>query len=309
MQQLYKTFLCALSQRIHYTNCPVCNSINIAAVLKAKDYTVSKEIFEVWECIDCTLRFTQNVPDAFHIAAYYESADYISHSNTSKGFVNKLYHTVRYFTLNSKKNFVEKFCNKESKNLLDVGAGTGAFAATMQKAGWNVTALEPDKTARENAKKELNISPYPSEELFNLKPASFNVITLWHVLEHVHDLHNYINTFFSLLKDKGCLIIAVPNYTAYDAREYSASWAAYDVPRHLYHFSPASMKVLLEKHNLFIKEYKPMWFDSYYISLLSEKYLTGKSNPVKAFISGSISNFNALENKLKSSSIIYVVKK
>lgn len=302
-------FLCALSNYVHYTNCPVCNSTNIAAVLQAKDYTVSKEIFQVWECANCTLRFTQDVPHAFHITAYYKSSDYISHSNTNKGFINKLYHTVRNFTLNSKKNLVEKHCNKEFKNLLDVGAGTGAFAATMQKAGWNVTALEPDETARSNAKKEFNISLQPLEELFSLKPASFSVITLWHVLEHVHDLHNCIDKFFSLLKSDGCLIIAVPNYTGYDAKKYAEAWAAYDVPRHLYHFSPASMKVLLEKHNFAIKEYKPMWFDSYYISLLSEKYVTGKSNPLKAFISGSISNFNALKNKLNCSSIIYVIKK
>jgi len=193
--------------------------------------------------------------------------------------------------------------------LLDVGAGTGAFASTMQKNGWNVTALEPDATARANAEKDFNITLQPSENLFSLKDESFDAITLWHVLEHVHNLHNYINKFYSLLKEDGVLIIAVPNYTSYDANEYESAWAAYDVPRHLYHFSPKSMKTLLGKHKFKLKKYKPMWFDSYYISLLSEKYLTGKSNPLKAFISGTISNLHTLKSKQKSSSIIYIAQK
>ena len=302
-------FLCCMSERIHYNNCPVCNSTNIAAALQAKDNTVSKELFTIWQCGNCTLRFTQNIPDENDIGAYYQSSDYISHSNTNKGFINKLYHAVRSVTLSSKKNLVEKYSGKSKGSLLDVGAGTGAFASTMQKNGWNVTALEPDATARANAEKDFNITLQPSENLFSLKDGSFDAITLWHVLEHVHDLHNYINKFYSLLKEDGVLIIAVPNYTSYDANEYESAWAAYDVPRHLYHFSPKSMKTLLGKHKFKLKKYKPMWFDSYYISLLSEKYLTGKSNPLKAFISGTISNLHTLKSKQKSSSIIYIAQK
>jgi 2-polyprenyl-3-methyl-5-hydroxy-6-metoxy-1,4-benzoquinol methylase len=298
-----------MGERVHYDNCPVCNSMSIAPALQAKDNTVSKEIFTIWQCGNCNLRFTQDVPDVSEIGKYYNSSDYISHSDTNKGFINKLYHAVRSFTLRSKKNLVEKYTAKSKGDLLDIGAGTGAFAATMQKANWNVTALEPDATARANAKSNFNITLQPSEQLLNLKDESFDVITLWHVLEHVHDLHNYVHRFFSLLKNEGVLIIAVPNYTSYDAREYESAWAAYDVPRHLYHFSPKSMKLLLEKHNFKLKKYKPMWFDSYYISLLSEKYLTGKNNPLKAFISGSISNLQAVKAMHKSSSIIYIAQK
>ena len=298
-----------MPQLIHYTNCPVCNSTKISFVLAAKDYTVSKQTFQVWHCADCMLRFTQDIPSAESIGAYYQSAEYISHSNTNKGLINKLYHIVRSITLLSKKSLVEEYAGKQHSNLLDVGAGTGAFASTMQKANWNVTALEPDAVARTNAKKDFNIELQPLENLFALNKISFNVITLWHVLEHVHDLHNYIQTFFSLLKDDGVLIIAVPNYTSYDANEYAEFWAAYDVPRHLYHFSPQSMKIFLQQHNFKIKKLKPMWFDSYYVSLLSEHYLTGKSNPVKAFISGFISNLHAIKNKQKTSSIIYIVIK
>lgn len=298
-----------MSDVIHYNNCPVCKSTAIAFVLNAIDNTVSKQQFEIWECKNCKLRFTQNVPDENNIDNYYKAEEYISHTNTNKGFVNKAYHFVRSITLNSKKKLVERYTGKRNGNLLDIGAGTGAFASTMKKNGWCVTALEPDETARTNAKKDFNIDLLPSENLFGLEKESFDAITLWHVLEHVHQLHNYIDQFFSLLKKDGCLIIAVPNYTSFDATEYTEGWAAYDVPRHLYHFSPKSMKLLLTKHNLPIKKIKPMWFDSYYISLLSEKNLTGKNNLVKAFLSGTFSNFHALKNKEKGSSLIYIAQK
>jgi 2-polyprenyl-3-methyl-5-hydroxy-6-metoxy-1,4-benzoquinol methylase len=298
-----------MNDLIHYKSCPVCNSTNISFILKAKDETVSNEVFEIWQCSDCTLRFTQNIPDEKNIGKYYQSAGYISHSNTSKGLINKLYHSVRSITLKSKRKLVEKSSAKKKGNLLDIGAGTGAFASTMKKAGWNVTALEPDATARANAKKDFFVELMPSENLFNLQPNTFDVITLWHVLEHVHELHKYLETFFSLLTDGGILIIAVPNYTSYDAKTYSDNWAAYDVPRHLYHFSPGSMHQLLSKHKFSIVQEKTMWFDSFYVSLLSEKYKTGKNNLVKAFITGAISNAKTLGKPKNCSSIIYIAKK
>ena len=144
-----------MAEVIHYNNCPVCNSSNITAALKAKDNTVSNEIFEIWECSNCTLRFTQDVPAENEIGDYYKSSDYISHSNTNKGFINKLYHSVRSVTLNSKKNLVEKFSGKNNGKLLDIGAGTGAFASAMKKNGWNITALEPDETGKNKCKKRF----------------------------------------------------------------------------------------------------------------------------------------------------------
>jgi 2-polyprenyl-3-methyl-5-hydroxy-6-metoxy-1,4-benzoquinol methylase len=294
---------------IHYTNCPGCAGNDIIAVLEAKDQTVSGQLFQIWECANCTLRFTQGVPNANDIGAYYKSESYISHTNTTKGFINKLYHLVRTFTLYSKKKLVQKYSAKNNGNLLDIGAGTGAFASTMKKTGWQVTALEPDETARIKAKHQYNIALQEPEYLFGLQPASYNVITLWHVMEHVHELHRYLDTFYSLLVEGGDLIIAVPNYTSYDATVYSGAWAAYDVPRHLYHFSPESMKHLLDQHGFRITTHKSMWFDSFYISLLSEKYLTGRNRPFKAFLTGLISNLHALKNTRHCSSIIYMAKK
>ncbi len=176
----------------------------------------------------------------------------------------------------------------------------------MQESNWEVTGLEPDETARNKALERYGLQLYASEKLYTLPANSFDAVTMWHVLEHVHDLHGYINQIKSLLKPGGKLFIAVPNYTCCDEDIYKEYWAAYDVPRHLYHFSPVSMKELLELHGLTVDSIKPMWYDSLYVSLLSEKYKTGRFNPGQAFFNGIISNGRALVNTKKCSSIIYV---
>jgi SAM-dependent methyltransferase len=193
---------------------------------------------------------------------------------------------------------------------LEVGAGTGAFADAMAKKGWKVTALEPDVSSREIAFNNYGINLLPSSALENLTPNSFDVITLWHVLEHVHDLKIYIHTFNNLLKHNGRLIIAVPNHTSLDAKFYKNYWAAYDVPRHLYHFSPTSMQFLMKSNGFVLVNLKPMWFDSFYVSLLSEKYKkTGLLGILRAFLIGGLSNLVALNTNSKASSIIYEIKK
>ena len=292
---------------IIYSACPCCNSENIVKALSAKDRTVSNEEFEIWQCNACTARFTQNVPDKNEIEKYYQSEDYISHSDTKKGFINSLYHRVRKRTLHSKRKTVEKFTKLSTGKVLDIGAGTGAFLSTMDKAGWNVTGIEPDEIARENAKKLYGLSLQTPQELFNLPPQSFDAITMWHVLEHVHELHEYMDQLKKILKPTGCLFVAVPNYTCYDEKVYKEFWAAYDVPRHLYHFSPRSITQLLLQHGLQLKDIKPMWYDSIYVSMLSEKYKSGNNNFLKAGWTGSVSNWRALFNKETCSSLIYII--
>ena len=238
--------------------------------------------------------FTQNIPEQENIGRYYQSEKYISHSDTKKGFVNNLYHTIRKRTLIQKKNLIENNTKKSAGTILDLGAGTGAFLNVMKNAGWNSIGIEPDETAREKAFELYGFQLKESNELFSQENESFDAITLWHVLEHVHQLHEYVNKFSELLKQDGKLFIAVPNYTSKDAKMYGAYWAAYDVPRHLYHFSPKAMETLLNTHGLKLEKIKPMWYDSVYVSLLSEKYKTGKSNPAKAFINGMLSNLEML---------------
>ena len=291
---------------IVYNSCPNCGDKNIFKVISAKDYTVSGEDFDIWECKNCTHRFTQNIPGEDSIGRYYRSEEYISHSDTKKGFVNNLYHSVRKRTLQQKRRLIESHTGKKTGTILDVGAGTGAFLNTMKNAGWNCSGIEPDETARKNARELYNLDLKEAKELFTLPSKSFDAITLWHVLEHVHRLHTYVEHLKNLLAGNAKLFIAVPNYTSADAKMYGEFWAAYDVPRHLYHFSPKSMEILLNAHGLKLETMLPMWYDSVYVSLLSEKYKTGKSNPVKAFMNGMISNIETLFDNKKSSSVIYI---
>ena len=276
-------------------------------VLQVKDYTVSKEIFGVWHCSNCTARFTHNVPVAAEIGKYYRAEAYVSHTDTKKGLINRLYHTVRNYTLQTKRALVQKTTGLQKGSLLDVGAGTGAFAAIMQNKGWAVTGLEPDDTARTNAQKQHNLALQSPDNLFTLPAGSFDAVTMWHVMEHVHELHRYMDAYSRVLKNTGTLIIAVPNYTSRDAETYKEFWAAYDVPRHLYHFSPQSMQQLAGMHGFTIQQYKPMWFDSFYVCMLSEQYKNG-GGLIKAVWNGLQSNIKAMGDVKRCSSVIYVMR-
>ncbi len=301
-----------MSNLIIYTQCPCCQSSSISNVFTAKDYTVSQEFFEVWHCSNCTLRFTQNVANESNIGKYYQSKDYISHSDTKTGLVNRLYHLVRNYTQYEKRKFIKKITGKTAGNLLDVGAGTGTFCNTMQQVGWQVKGLEPDATARQNALINHRLVLENLEALQQQLDKQYDLITMWHVMEHVHDVQGYLKTFNSILKDDGMLLIAVPNYTSKDADWYKEFWAAYDVPRHLYHFSPHSMKQLMLLNGFEVVDTEPMWFDSYYVSMLSEQYKYGSKNIfrlLKAAVNGFISNLPVYFNKEKCSSVIYVIKK
>ncbi len=293
---------------IHYTNCPVCRSASISHAFDAKDFTVTKQDFQVWRCSDCTAMFTQDIPEQDQIGKYYQSENYISHSDTQKGLVNRLYHRIRKTTLIQKRNLVKKETGVDTGLILDIGCGTGAFLHTMKDAGWDITGLEPDEGARKTAEKLYHIQPLPSHRIFELPQQKYNAITAWHVMEHVHQLHEYVDQLKKMITKEGRIFIAVPNHTSYDASAYGTFWAAYDVPRHLYHFSPKSMSVLMEMHGLKVDKIKPMWFDSFYVSMLSEQYKNGKGNIVKAFFTGLISNFKTFSDASKCSSVIYVIK-
>ena len=295
--------------KVHYTRCPVCSSSDIARFFSAKDYTVSGEKFEIFQCNDCRLRFTQDPPDAASISRYYKSQEYISHTDTSKGLINKLYRSVRKNALKQKRRLVERETGIKQGRILEVGSGTGSFAAEMKNAGWQVTGLEPDADARRVAEEVNAIKLLQADELFKLSPGSYDVIALWHVLEHVHELSAYLKQFKALLKENGKLIVAVPNYPSLDATVYKQYWAGYDVPRHLYHFSPQSIQKLMVKEGLKVIGIKPMWYDSFYVSLLSSKYKNGRTNWPAALWTGLRSNIQAIRNKEKCSSLIYIISK
>jgi 2-polyprenyl-3-methyl-5-hydroxy-6-metoxy-1,4-benzoquinol methylase len=276
-------------------------------VLSAKDHTVSAKQFQIAECRSCTLRFTQDVPGASSIGPYYKADDYISHTNTSKGLINRLYQWVRKRTLRGKRKLIEKYTGKQKGELLDYGSGVGSFVNEMNSEGWSTMGLEPDPGARLKAKELYDVELGNTTELYTLQEDSFDAITLWHVLEHVHELNACISQLRKVLRPKGKLFIAVPNYTSYDAGIYKENWAAYDVPRHLYHFSPESLERLMVNHGFRVEKFIPMWYDSFYISLLSSRYRNGSSNWISAGWNGLVSNLNALFNSKKCSSVIYVI--
>jgi 2-polyprenyl-3-methyl-5-hydroxy-6-metoxy-1,4-benzoquinol methylase len=296
-------------QQRKFPACPVCTNETISLVMPCTDHSLTKENFDILQCIHCTHRYTFPIPAIEKIAPYYNFTEYISHTDTNDGWMNKLYHKVRQRTLSQKTKWIQSLFTGYKGNILDIGAGTGAFAHAMQEKGWKVTALEPDENTRKRALEINSIQLFPIETLYNLPDQTFDVITLWHVLEHVHDLNGYFESFKKLLKPNGRLIIAVPNYTSFDASYYKSFWAAYDVPRHLYHFSPNSMAQLCLNYHLNIVQTKPMWYDSFYVSLLSEKYIkSGFLGTLRALIVGFISNLVAFRNNKKASSIIYEIK-
>lgn len=298
-----------MNDPVHYSQCPVCTSADIRNALTVKDHSVSGKIFTIAECGRCTLRFTQDPPDAVSIGPYYKAEEYISHTNTTKGLVNRVYQFVRKRTMVSKRKLMEKVTGVKKGRMLDLGSGVGSFVDEMQKHGWEVTGLEPDADARKVGRELYGVHLSDTKEFYQLNAGTFDAITMWHVLEHVHDLSAYIQQLGRILKENGKLLIAVPNYTSLDAEKYGEYWAAYDVPRHLYHFSPKSMQYLVEKHGLKITGYRPMWYDSFYISLLSSKYEHGRSNWIPAIWNGLLSDLRALGDVKKCSSVIYIIGK
>lgn len=274
-----------------------------------KDFTVSNESFPIIECDNCTLRLTQDVPNQESIGPYYRSEDYISHTNTSKGFINRLYQWVRRRTIQNKIKLVRNETGLPLGSILDIGSGTGTFVHALLQAGWQAEGLEPDPDARNMANKLYGVELKGTEVFMDIGKSSYDAITLWHVLEHVHDLGIYMQQLGNILKPGGRILIAVPNYTSKDAGIYKEFWAAYDVPRHLYHFSPRSMEELIRRQDLKLLGMKRMWYDSFYISLLSSKYKHGKPGIISAGWNGFLSNIVALFNKKKCSSIIYMVGK
>ena len=270
--------------------------------LETKDYTLTGESFQLLH--DPVLDMLVTKPQPEDLGKYYDSEDYISHTDSKKSLVDKIYQTVKGYNLKSKLSLIESYSSKE-KTLLDVGAGTGDFLAVARRHGWEIFGVEPSVLAKRKAS-EKDIELF--ENLDALPQKKFDVITLWHVLEHLPNLDEQISKLVGLLSDSGTLIVAVPNFKSYDAGYYKQFWAAFDVPRHLWHFSRNSVQRIFEKHGMKVVKVKPMIFDAFYVSLLSEKYKTGRQNFVKAIWSGFKSNLFAFRSK-EYSSLIYIIKR
>ena len=274
--------------------------------IAVRDHSVSEEEFQLLINNDFGYLETYPQPTLEKLPEYYKSEDYISHTDTKRNLFEKVYHFIREISLKRKLKLINSF-QCEDKKLLDVGCGTGDFLQIALQNNWTVSGIEPNEDARQISNSKTNNSVFNIDQLLEFPKQSFDVITLWHVLEHLPNLDEQVSILKSLLKENGTLIIAVPNYKSYDANYYKSHWAAFDVPRHLWHFSQESISKLFLKENMKVVETHPMKFDSYYVSLLSEKYKSGWMNIFNAFRIGLSSNLKAKRSG-EYSSLIYVIK-
>lgn len=286
--------------------CLACESEKIEKKILLKDWFLTHEEFEILQCENCGLKFTHPQPLVDRIGLYYQSKEYISHSNSRKGSLNFIYHQVRKYNFKRKISLLNSLT--KSRELLDIGCSTGEFLKFAQSKGWNAKGVEPDENARIYATKNNNLEVYDENKLYYFEKKSFDIITMWHVLEHVHNPAERLQTIKSIIKENGVLIIAVPNPESWDAKKYKEYWAAYDVPRHLFHFNINSMKIMLERNGYELMKILPMKFDAYYVSFLSEKLKSGKLNFFHAMVNGFRSNFYAGLTGMNYSSLIYIAK-
>ncbi len=289
------------------TECPVCLHHNFADFQVCRDYTVSHETFQLQQCPSCSLVFTNPRPDDDQLHKYYESENYVSHADKAANFVDSIYHIARSFTLKWKHRLLVQHAITTPHTVLDFGCGTGSFLSTCKQKGLQIAGVEPSLQARTIA--ATTTGEQIAQDLRDIT-GTHDVITLWHVLEHVTDLNETISSLSARLAENGTMFIAVPNLKSDDAAFYRAHWAGFDVPRHLWHFSQQAMTRLLANHNLNIAGMVPMRLDAFYVSLLSEQYL-GRKAPgtfISAIARGLRSNFRAGTTN-EFSSLIYIVRK
>ena len=279
------------------------NFLEDKSFITVKDFSVSGESFSLLLNEEYQILKTHPQPTLDKLGSYYEFEDYISHTDGKRTLFEKMYHFIKRKAIRDKVKLINSYQPLKGK-ILDIGAGTGDFLLECKNQNWDILGIEPNDKAKEIA---VGKGIKFGNTIEKLESNSFDVITMWHVLEHVPDVEHQVAELKRLLKPSGTIIIAVPNFKSYDANHYKEFWAAYDVPRHLWHFSKTAIEKLFDKQNMNLEDIKPMWFDSFYVSLLSEKHKTRKMNFISGFFIGLISNVSGLFKK-EFSSHIYVLK-
>ena len=279
------------------------NFLEDKSFITVKDFSVSGESFSLLLNEEYQILKTHPQPTLDKLGSYYEFEDYISHTDGKRTLFEKMYHFIKRKAIRDKVKLINSYQPVKGR-ILDIGAGTGDFLLECKNQNWEILGIEPNDKAKGIA---VGKGIKFGDTIEKLESNSFDVITMWHVLEHVPDVEHQVAELKRLLKPSGTIIIAVPNFKSYDANHYKEFWAAYDVPRHLWHFSKTAIEKLFDKQNMNLEDIKPMWFDSFYVSLLSEKYKSGKMNFISGFFIGLISNVSGLFKK-EFSSHIYVLK-
>lgn len=290
-------------EKLH--QCPICNNSTFTPYIDCKDYLVSHKEFKIQTCSSCGFRFTNPRPDKESIGEFYQSADYISHNDQSAGIINKLYRLVRQYTLRQKLKLINSIHPQKGK-VLDIGCGTGLFLETCKNGEWSIAGVEPDKNARAVAVARLKETI--TADISEIADSQFDLITMWHVLEHVADLQETVQELNRHLRKGGTLLLALPNSDSHDAQHFKQYWAAYDVPRHLSHFTPTTINKLVSQAGFTLVAKKPMHFDSFYIGILSTRNRDGKTKWFESLYEGLRSNISGKQTG-QYSSMIYVFKK
>jgi 2-polyprenyl-3-methyl-5-hydroxy-6-metoxy-1,4-benzoquinol methylase len=289
--------------------CPICNSPKINYRHNCKDYVASGELFGIFYCNNCTHQFTNPRPIEKRIGKYYQSDRYVSHSGDDKGRMGltyKIYDIVRNINIKSKLRLIKKY--HKSGKLLDLGCGLGYFLNGVITDGtFSATGVDVSDEALAYVKKKFNIIGFDETYLDKFEPNMFDVITLWHVLEHVYDLKARLKQLKRILKPNGTMFIAVPNSASWDAKHYKKYWDGYDVPRHIHHFSRESFVKLFEENGFKIEKIKGMLFDAPYISMRSEFHQNNSFAFIRGAIKGVISTISALKTG-QHSSLLFVIK-
>lgn len=294
---------------VHHSACPLCASERIGLEYKCNDFLVSNTEFAVFRCSTCNFAFTQDSPDEAGIGIFYESESYISHSDSNKGFVNKLYRFSRNIMLKRKRNLIIKISGLENGKLLDIGSGTGYFANAMKEAGWVVKGIEINEKARNYSVSQFGLDVNHPDTISEFDPESFDCITLWHVLEHFQNPDKYLSEIRRILKPGSLCIVAIPNCNSSDALYYKKFWAAWDVPRHLWHFNPATFSLLTKKTGFVLERIKLLPLDVFYISQLSEKNKRTFLPFIKGMLAGIYFSVKSAFNRERCSSLIYILRK
>jgi len=290
--------------QVTLSHCPICKSSDISQTHTIKDNSISQEVFHLSKCNQCGFLFTNPQPTPDSLWKYYESEDYVSHSKTTKGFINFWYRQVQQLNLSLKFNAIKSHAPRGT--WLDYGAGAGDYVKYIRSRDIAIEGFEPSEAARKTAQ-DNGVILKETSHLSETPDNSVACISLWHVLEHIPNFTEVIQDLGKLVKQDGILVIAVPNYLSLDGQKYAENWAAYDVPRHLWHFTEKNIKSLANQINFSHVDTSGMIFDSYYVSLLSEKYQNGSK--LSGILNGFKSNLSARKKSTPFSSQIYILKK
>lgn len=289
--------------------CPACQGTTITDLFQAKDHLVSGREFLIKQCITCGMAWTVDPPAEEEAGKYYASDEYISHTDSKQSLTDRLYHLARGFMLGRKGKLVDYAVRKSTGVIIDIGSGTGYFAAFMQKRGWQVTGIELSEQARNYSVERFGIRAIGPQQVSDLPSAYADCITFWHVLEHLYDPAGWLGEVRRILKDDGRCIIALPNFASADAEWFGKRWAALDVPRHLWHFTPEAFRQFVTKQGFDCERTSALPLDLFYISSLSYRN-TGKGLPLaRGVMTGAVIALRSLFHRESASSLVYVLRK